>query len=188
MYKLYICIFIYRLIYIIMVDVTISNYQNNINNDINIDVNNNIENNNNNNNENNNDENINNDINNDENIINNDSKLPCEQNNYDFLIQKKHLKNKLNKVYSFSNINDECAVCLDDINLGKEPLTKDVIQLTCKHIFHYNCLYKWLINSNQIRNESFKCPTCNQISKVDVHFRCEEENRIEDSIDINIYL
>ena len=158
-----------------MVDVTISNYQNNINNSTNNSTNNIIS----------------NDINNINNTIVNEDEnhdILSEKNNYDFLIQKKHLKNKLNKVYSFSNMNDECAICLDDINLGKEALNKDVVQLTCKHIFHYNCLYKWLINSQQIRNKNFKCPTCNQLSKVDVHFECQEDNRTEDNIDINIYL
>ena len=154
-----------------MVDVTISNYENNINNDINIDINN----------------DINIDINNDDNNVNNIN-IISEQNNYEFLIKKKHLKNKLNKTYSFSNINDECAVCLDEINLGKVPLTKDVIQLTCKHIYHYNCLYKWLINCGQIRNKLFKCPTCNQMVKVDAHFKCLDKYKTEESIDIKIYL
>ena len=45
-----------------------------------------------------------------------------------------------------------CTICLKKY---RDNLSKIII-LPCNHIFHYKCLYDWLINNNH-----WKCPICN---------------------------
>jgi hypothetical protein len=47
-----------------------------------------------------------------------------------------------------------CSICLEEFNLNNK-----IINLKCKHFFHYNCIYNWL------SKESTKCPTCRQDQK-----------------------
>lgn len=42
--------------------------------------------------------------------------------------------------------NLDCTICLENITCG--------IELDCKHIFHKDCIYKWLCFEN------VKCPLC----------------------------
>ena len=45
-----------------------------------------------------------------------------------------------------------CTICLKKF---RDNISKIII-LPCNHIFHYKCLYDWLIN-----NQHWKCPICN---------------------------
>ncbi|KAK4720417.1 hypothetical protein R3W88_010650 [Solanum pinnatisectum] len=49
------------------------------------------------------------------------------------------------------NNNDDCLVCLDEI--GEET---QVLRLPCSHMFHGDCITKWLENSHYCR---FEMPT-----------------------------
>ncbi|XP_015162730.1 E3 ubiquitin-protein ligase RING1-like [Solanum tuberosum] len=52
------------------------------------------------------------------------------------------------------NSNDECSVCLDE--LGEET---DVLRLPCSHMFHAECITKWLQNSHYCPLCRFQMPT-----------------------------
>ncbi|TMW83550.1 hypothetical protein EJD97_001383 [Solanum chilense] len=52
------------------------------------------------------------------------------------------------------NSNDECLVCLDE--LGEET---DVLRLPCTHMFHDQCITKWLRNSHYCLLCHFEMPT-----------------------------
>ncbi|XP_006349597.1 E3 ubiquitin-protein ligase RING1-like [Solanum tuberosum] len=52
------------------------------------------------------------------------------------------------------NSNDECLVCLDE--LGEET---EVVRLPCSHMFHAECITKWLENSHYCPLCRFEMPT-----------------------------
>lgn len=59
---------------------------------------------------------------------------------------------------SINVFKDKCTICLEDFK-DKEK----VIVLSCKHIFHYECI------KNNLINKHFKCPNCNiELKKDDV--------------------
>tara|TARA_Y100000389_G_C17228708_1_gene397035 strand:- start:99 stop:407 length:309 start_codon:yes stop_codon:yes gene_type:complete len=45
---------------------------------------------------------------------------------------------------------DECMICL-------EELKGSLCKLSCGHIYHYNCVQKWLINKKEYRNSCCIC-------------------------------
>ena len=50
------------------------------------------------------------------------------------------------------NINDNCSICLETINNNNNTiLLKD-----CNHIFHYECIKKWIIE----KETDSSCPLC----------------------------
>ncbi len=54
-----------------------------------------------------------------------------------------------------TNINDECAICLENLNhpAGSLNGARDIIKTSCNHYFHNDCLLTWInINRN--------CPIC----------------------------
>ena len=52
------------------------------------------------------------------------------------------------KFKTISTSNSNCTICLEDMTCG--------IKLDCNHIFHKDCIYKWLCCEN------VKCPLCRQ--------------------------
>lgn len=65
------------------------------------------------------------------------------------------IKNSLSSQIYDKNIEikDKCSICLEEFKVGK-----DNVSITpCKHIFHYNCLSKWLLENYKLP----KCPNCN---------------------------
>ncbi|KAK6790588.1 hypothetical protein RDI58_009669 [Solanum bulbocastanum] len=52
------------------------------------------------------------------------------------------------------NSNDECLVCLDAI--GEET---QILRLPCSHMFHGDCITKWLENSHYCPLCRFEMPT-----------------------------
>uniref|UniRef100_M0ZSV5 RING-type E3 ubiquitin transferase n=2 Tax=Solanum tuberosum TaxID=4113 RepID=M0ZSV5_SOLTU len=52
------------------------------------------------------------------------------------------------------NNNDDCLVCLDEI--GEET---QVLRLPCSHMFHGDCITKWLENSHYCPLCRFQMPT-----------------------------
>lgn len=48
-----------------------------------------------------------------------------------------------------NNIDNKCIICMDNL--------KNMIELECKHIFHIDCIKKWLIEYSN------SCPTCRKI-------------------------
>lgn len=58
------------------------------------------------------------------------------------------------QIYNENNgIKNKCSICLEDLKVGI-----DKVSITpCKHIFHYDCLRKWLLENYQLP----KCPNCN---------------------------
>lgn len=60
--------------------------------------------------------------------------------------------------------NEDCVICLDEINLGNKYIEYDTIILECNHAFHYQCYLQWIIDSQQVFFNKTKCPLCNQYS------------------------
>ena len=68
-----------------------------------------------------------------------------------------------------------CTIC---IKKYKNNISKIVI-LSCNHIFHYKCLYDWLIN-----NKHWKCPICNLDLTEKVKLVSRSNKNSEDQINI----
>ena len=60
------------------------------------------------------------------------------------------LVNKNSKVYLSYTNNNLCVICQDKINYNSI-----IRELSCNHIFHLNCIDKWLETNK-------KCPLCNK--------------------------
>ena len=104
--------------------------------------------------------------------IENDSKIDRDiksKNTNDTYIK---IKNKL-KQY-----NEECVICLDDINLGSKHIEYDILVLECNHAFHYQCYLQWVIDSNQVFYNKTKCPLCNQFvsNKTNYHINLRKKH------------
>lgn len=86
------------------------------------------------------------------------SSSPCSTINYgkDWMMHMQEIEKelaKLSMVLSSKKVSDDDAICVID----REVLRKGdkVICLPCDHIFHYDCVYSYLNNS-----EIAKCPLC----------------------------
>ena len=80
-------------------------------------------------------------------------------NDYDEEENKKNIQNMIknnlsSQIYDKKmGTKDKCSICLEELKIGK-----DKASITpCKHIFHYDCLSKWLLENYQLP----KCPNCN---------------------------
>ena len=77
--------------------------------------------------------------------------------------QYKHVK-------KYSTIKEEnCAICLQ-----KYKGVDIIKEFPCKHIFHKNCILKWIKNSN-------KCPLCkfditNDVNKIELKNYNDDED------------
>lgn len=67
-------------------------------------------------------------------------------NNIMSLIESERLQNDFND----ESNNNECSICLDDINNGES-----IRKLDCGHVFHTNCVEQWI-------NTYSTCPYCRQ--------------------------
>jgi hypothetical protein len=86
-----------------------------------------------------------------------------ERNNVDELKEKNKkiinnmFEDKLKPTRYSDQINEfgivTCSICLDNFE------GSDVCVLTCKHIFHHNCIKDWLLKDSL----KPKCPVCNDI-------------------------
>lgn len=73
--------------------------------------------------------------------------------------------------------NDECCICLKELN-------NDILKLECNHIIHNNC-YKNLINSKCPSND--KCPICrNKLKQGDPLSTPDLANTIRNNIPLPI--
>ena len=86
------------------------------------------------------------------------------QSNYDNMedvkvtLDKQDIDN-LSKKLLETNIDEPCSICLSSINKGEE-----IIELNCKHIFHYDCIIQYL------RSYNYKCPICRkECGKAEYH-------------------
>ena len=68
-----------------------------------------------------------------------------------------------------------CTICLKKY---RDNLSKIII-LPCNHIFHYKCLYDWLIN-----NSHWKCPICNIDLTERVKLISKSNKNSEDQINV----
>ncbi len=73
---------------------------------------------------------------------------------YDEHINTEFIKDRINNVYikNTTPLCDVCTICLEDFEYNS-----NVIKINCGHIFHPNCIYKWL-KPDKINT----CPTCRQ--------------------------
>lgn len=106
----------------------------------------------------------------------NDSEIDIENGEENNILQKSNINiKKLIMETPLDEIvfpkNDEnfvvsiisCAICLEEINLLDKSKVK-VVQLSCKHIYHQECISKWYFgNISSIK----KCPLCRK--EIDQH-------------------
>ena len=59
--------------------------------------------------------------------------------------------------WSWNHYNQECAICLTELDESKEDIENISIG-TCLHAFHKKCLNTWLSRNN-------KCPICKTVWK-----------------------
>ncbi|CAL0307864.1 unnamed protein product [Lupinus luteus] len=52
---------------------------------------------------------------------------------------------------------EQCAICLEEFCNGEE--LKLLVRTECLHVFHEDCMIKWLQRSNNV-NQSYSCPLC----------------------------
>lgn len=65
--------------------------------------------------------------------------------------------NKLNKENKkFIDKECECSICLESFDKNND---KNLVYLKCKHVFHKNCLQKW-VGSQCEENNIINCPLC----------------------------
>ena len=80
------------------------------------------------------------------------------------------LSNPVNTFIEIQPLNNECMICLDDINLGVKNITCDTVILECNHAYHYQCLLQWIIDSHQVFFMKVKCPLCNQFMGIKIKY------------------
>ena len=59
-------------------------------------------------------------------------------------------------LYNDQIIIDECCICL-------ELLQGELVEISCGHIYHYNCIKNWINNKNKIRKI---CCICEQETEI----------------------
>lgn len=52
--------------------------------------------------------------------------------------------------YCSRHLKQQCLICMEDVKSTNTATTK---RLTCGHSFHFNCIIKWYVTSDE-------CPTC----------------------------
>lgn len=79
------------------------------------------------------------------------------------------IQKEQNEEYIPVDINDKCTICLDEffINIGIDGENipakineKEIIQTTCKHIFHRDCIDNYVKESNYTGRSVPLCPNC----------------------------
>ena len=82
-------------------------------------------------------------------------------------------------IYYSKELDDKefngCTICLKKY---RDNISKIII-LQCNHLFHYKCLYDWLIN-----NKHWKCPICNLDLTEKVKLVSRSNKNSEDQINI----
>jgi hypothetical protein len=109
-------------------------------------------------------------INNFNNILNHVLGQPPPQDDIQVTMDHEDINNLKVKIYSENN-NTNCSICLCDMEEGDE-----YFDIKCKHIFHKDCIKKWLEEFNYI------CPICRtELGKSHAHINSSEESN-----DINV--
>ncbi|OIW16627.1 hypothetical protein TanjilG_01866 [Lupinus angustifolius] len=52
---------------------------------------------------------------------------------------------------------EQCAICLEEFCNGDE--SKLLVRTQCLHVFHEDCMIKWLQRCSNV-NQSYSCPMC----------------------------
>ena len=82
------------------------------------------------------------------NVMNGDIQQPMED--ITVTTDEKSL-NKIQTLKITKDINEKCTICMDHMKEGEE-----YYNLTCKHIFHIDCIKEYLLNYNHM------CPLCKE--------------------------
>ncbi len=68
-----------------------------------------------------------------------------------FIIRRRKIR-ELNQlmviIKNYTNLSDVCAICLNNFVIPNK-----VAELNCRHLYHYQCILKWLV-------ERRSCPLC----------------------------
>lgn len=107
-------------------------------------------------------------INNFNNILNTVlGQAPPSQEDIQVTMDHEDIDNLPVKTYSDSD-NINCSICLCDMEEGDK-----YFDIKCKHIFHKDCMFKWLEEFNYI------CPICRtELGKSHAHIDSSEEDEI----------
>ena len=92
-------------------------------------------------------QNVNDNIN-DDNLLLDDLHLLEDDNKDDYKEILKYIPTSTVKEIKKTSDNNKCVICLSDFQVGEQEST-----LPCLHIFHSNCIEKWII-------ENKTCPIC----------------------------
>lgn len=57
---------------------------------------------------------------------------------------------EMERVDEIDGVLSDCVICLDEISIGSEI---DAVRMPCFHVYHRNCIQKWLELSSL-------CPLC----------------------------
>lgn len=62
------------------------------------------------------------------------------------------------------SIDDTCSICLNNLMLSSDNQT-EVCQISCKHLFHKNCISEWLLKKKNCPKCRKKCLKYNNTTK-----------------------
>ena len=68
------------------------------------------------------------------------------------------------------HLKQKCSICMEDVRSTNSAHTK---RLACGHSFHFNCIIKWFVTSDE-------CPTCRTKQPNDpiIQFKDQIENEL----------
>ena len=83
------------------------------------------------------------------NIVDYNNDFNNTYNDVKIVLNDEQFENLENIKYEKLNDINECLICIENFEEDE-----DIIKIKCNHIFHKDCIRKWLCN------ESNKCPIC----------------------------
>ena len=75
-------------------------------------------------------------------------------------------------------MSDSCSICM-------EELTKNTVITKCGHVFHIDCLNKWLSKNYScpvcrdpcLEKDGITCSVCHKFIESNIYFRCKRCNK-----------
>ncbi|XP_012834020.1 PREDICTED: E3 ubiquitin-protein ligase ATL41-like [Erythranthe guttata] len=71
------------------------------------------------------------------------------------------IMSSLKRVAVDSNQNISCSICLEDLSSGGDNNCEEALSMPCSHVYHGDCIKKWLTISHYCPLCRFEMPTTN---------------------------